>query len=64
MLGGKPMQNAFMESFYGKLRDECLNKTLFDSLRQARQTLASWRADYNTARPHSAHGARVHTLFS
>ncbi len=53
---GKPTQNAFIESFNGKLRDECLNKTLFSSLAEARETLDAWREDYNTHRPHSALG--------
>ncbi len=51
---GKPQQNAFIESFNGRLRDECLNETLFTSLRHARQVLEAWRADYNSIRPHSA----------
>ena len=42
---GKPQQNAFAESFIGRLRDECLNETLFTSLRQARAVLASWQRD-------------------
>ncbi|WP_143744675.1 IS3 family transposase [Mesorhizobium prunaredense] len=50
---GKPMQNGFIESFNGRLRDELLNETLFTSLAQARVAIALWRADYNTARPHS-----------
>ena len=50
---GKPMQNGFIESFNGRLRDELLNETLFTSLAQARVATALWRADYNTARPHS-----------
>ena len=53
---GKPQQNAFAESFNGRLRDECLNETAFDSLTHARKTLALWRHDYNHVRPHSAHG--------
>lgn len=53
---GKPQQNAFAESFIGRLRDECLNETLFTSLRQTRAVLASWQRDYNEVRPHSAHG--------
>jgi transposase InsO family protein len=44
---GKPQQNAFAESFIGRLRDECLNETLFTSLRQARAVLAVWQRDYN-----------------
>ena len=51
---GKPQQNAFVESFNGRLRDECLNETLFSSLSEARSLLAAWRDDYNRARPHSA----------
>ena len=50
---GKPTQNAFIESFNGRLRDELLNETLFPSLHHARVTLAAWRTDYNTERPHS-----------
>lgn len=53
---GKPTQNAFIESFNGKLRDECLNETLFSSLRHAREVLEEWQEDYNTNRPHSAIG--------
>ena len=53
---GKPTQNALIESFNGRLRDELLNETLFRSLPHARAALASWRTDYNTARPHSRLG--------
>ena len=53
---GKPTQNAFVESFNGRLRDECLNETLFTSMAQARTVLAAWRQDYNTVRPHSKLG--------
>jgi putative transposase len=53
---GKPQQNAFAESFIGRLRDECLNETVFTSLRQARAVLDGWRRDYNEVRPHSALG--------
>ena len=56
---GKPTQNAFVESFNGKLRDECLNETIFTSLRHARVVLANWRTDYNHVRPHSALGGRA-----
>ena len=55
---GKPQQNAFVESFIGKLRDECLNETLFTSLPQARAVLAAWQRDYNEVRPHSAPAGR------
>jgi putative transposase len=53
---GKPTQNAFIESFNGRLRDELLNETLFSSLAQARVVLEEWRRHYNTERPHSALG--------
>mgnify|MGYP001085498425 CR=1 FL=1 len=56
---GKPMQNAFIESFNGRPRDELLNETLFTSLAQARVALGCWRADYNEVRPHMAK-ARLH----
>ena len=56
---GKPTQNAFIESFNGRLRDECLNETLFTSLAHARPILAAWRRDYNTIRPHSRLGGRT-----
>jgi putative transposase len=56
---GKPQQNAFVESFNGKLRDECLNETLFSSIRHARLVLAAWQQDYNDIRPHSALGGRT-----
>ena len=56
---GKPTQNAFVESFNGRLRDECLNETLFTGLRHARIKLAIWRQDYNHVRPHSAHGGKT-----
>lgn len=47
------LDNGVIESFNGRLRDELLNETLFVSLAQARVAIALWRADYNTARPHS-----------
>ncbi len=53
---GKPTQNAYVESFNGKLRDECLNETLFSSLPHARAVLAHWKDDYNHVRPHSSLG--------
>lgn len=56
---GKPQQNAFAESFIGRLRDECLNETLFTSLAHARAVLAAWQRDYNEVRPHSALGGRT-----
>lgn len=50
---GKPVQNAFAESFNGRLRDECLNATWFWTLAEARSTIEQWRIEYNEARPHS-----------
>ncbi|ACG72778.1 Integrase catalytic region [Anaeromyxobacter sp. K] len=53
---GKPVENAFIESFNGRLRDELLNSELFMGLHDARQKLETWRLDYNQNRPHSAIG--------
>ncbi|WP_017760883.1 IS3 family transposase, partial [Pseudacidovorax intermedius] len=53
---GKPTQNAYIESFNGKFRDECLNEHWFQSLKQARDEIARWRTDYNEVRPHSSCG--------
>jgi putative transposase len=51
---GRPVQNGYIESFNGRLRDECLNTELFLNLADAREKLERWRCDYNRARPHSA----------
>ncbi|MEL6226970.1 MAG: IS3 family transposase, partial [Pseudomonadota bacterium] len=51
---GRPMQNAFAESFIGRLRDECLNEHLFRGLRHAREIIAAWQDDYNHHRPHTS----------
>lgn len=51
---GKPMQNGFVESFNGRLRDECLNEHLFSSLGNAQEIIETWRIDYNTQRPHTS----------
>jgi putative transposase len=61
---GKPMQNGFIESFNGRLRDEFLNETLFSTLAQARIGLARWREDYNGSRPHSKIGWQTPTAFA
>jgi putative transposase len=53
---GKPVQNAFVESFNGRFRDECLNEEVFAGLAEARAVIERWRRDYNEVRPHSAHG--------
>ncbi len=51
---GKPVQNAHVESFNGKLRNECLNLEWFSSMREAQQLIEEWRVNYNQFRPHSA----------
>ena len=61
---GKPQQNAFIESFNGRLRDELLNETLFTSLAHVREALAMWKDDYNTVRPHSALGNLPPAVFA
>ena len=61
---GKPQQNAFVESFNGRLRDECLNETLFSSLAHAREELAIWKDDYNTVRPHSGVGNLAPSIYA
>jgi putative transposase len=53
---GKPVENAFIESFNGRLRDECLNQHWFLSLNDAKRQIDSWRVSYNTARPHRGLG--------
>ncbi len=55
---GEPTQNAFVESFNGRLRDELLNETLFRSLPHARAVLGAWRQDYNAGRIHAWAGLR------
>lgn len=55
---GKPTDNAFIESFNGSLRDECLNVNWFLSLEDARQKIEAWRQDYNQFRPHSSLGGK------
>jgi putative transposase len=53
---GRPVQNAFVESFHGKLRDECLNASWFGNLFEARVKIAAWKEEYNEERPHSSLG--------
>jgi len=53
---GKPNQNAWIESFNGRMRDECLNLHLFEDLADADRTLCEWREEYNSFRPHSSLG--------
>ena len=51
---GKPIENAFIESFNGRLRDEFLNVDVFETLEEFRGKIDAWRYDYNTARSHSS----------
>ena len=53
---GKPMENAFVESFNGRFRDECLNMHWFSDLRDAQIKIENWRKEYNEERPHSSLG--------
>jgi transposase InsO family protein len=61
---GKPMQNGHSESFNGRMRDELLNESLFFGLDHARNALAEWVEDYNTARPHSSLGYQTPATFA
>lgn len=61
---GKPMQNGFVESFNGRMRDELLNESLFFGLDHARSLIAAWAEDYNTARPHSSLGYQTPAAFA
>jgi putative transposase len=61
---GSPWQNAWIESFNGRLRDELLNGWQFDSLLEARVLIEAWRVDYNDHRPHSAHGGLTPTAYA
>ena len=61
---GKPVQNAFVESFNGRLRDECLNANWFTSLHDARRKVEEWRQDYNQQRPHSSMGYVAPAVFA
>jgi putative transposase len=61
---GKPQENGYIESFNGKLRDECLNEHWFLSLAHARSIIEEWRCDYNQRRPHSALGNLTPLEFS
>ena len=61
---GKPMQNAFMESFNGRLRDECLNEHIFGNLAEARKIIENWRIDYNAQRPHTSLGGLAPAVYA
>ena len=61
---GKPIQNATIESFNGKFRDECLNQNLFRNLEEDREIIEIWRNDYNQIRPHSTLGYLTPTEYA
>ncbi len=61
---GKPIENAFCESFNGKFRDECLNTAWFTSLTDAQRLVEQWRCEYNDMRPHKNLGRRTPTEFT
>jgi putative transposase len=61
---GKPNENAYIESFNGKFRDECLNEHWFVTMAQARRAIEGWRIEYNTERPHSSLGNRTPQEFA
>lgn len=61
---GKPVENAYIESFNGKFRDECLNESWFVNLRDAQRTIEAWRVEYNVARPHSGLANRTPAEFA
>jgi putative transposase len=61
---GKPTQNAYIESFNGRFRDECLNEHWFTSIEHAKALIATWRRDYNEVRPHSSIGNRTPAEFA
>jgi putative transposase len=61
---GKPTQNAFGESFRGRMRDECLNEPLFFTMNHPRAVIRAWVHDYNTARPHSSLGYLTPAAFA
>lgn len=61
---GRPMQNGYIESFNGRMRDELLNESLFIDLDQARQLIGAWALDYNTARPHSSLGYKTPAAYA
>jgi len=61
---GKPIENAYVESFNGKFRDECLNEHWFVNLVDAKAIIEAWRLDYNTVRPHSSLAGRTPQQFA
>ena len=61
---GKPIENAFVEGFNGRFRDECLNEHVFRGLPMARRIIEVWRRDYNACRPHTSLGGLTPNEFA
>jgi putative transposase len=61
---GKPIENAYVESFNGKFRDECLNEHWFVSIAEAQAVIQAWRVDYNTVRPHASLGQQTPAAYA
>ena len=61
---GKPIENAFVEGFNGRFRDECLNEHVFRGLPMARRIIEAWRRDYNACRPHTSLGGLTPNEFA
>ena len=61
---GKPIENAYVESFNGKFRDECLNEHWFVSIAEAQAVIEAWRVDYNTVRPHHSLGQQTPAAYA
>ena len=61
---GKPTQNAFIESFNARLRDECLNEHVFSNVQEAQAVLEKWRQQYNEERPHGSLGGQTPNEFA
>lgn len=61
---GKPTQNAYIESFNGRMRDECLNAQVFGNLREAREEINAWRREYNEVRKHGSLGRKTPAAFA
>ncbi len=61
---GSPWENAYIESFHDKLRDECLKRELFGSLLEAQMIIEQWRDEYNELRPHSSLGYQTPREFA
>ncbi len=61
---GKPIHNAFVESFNGRVREECLNENWFTGIEDAQRKIEAWRVDYNRSRPYSSLGNQTPEEFA